>query len=153
MLLSGFDPDDVDSDFLVNREDDVRWLDEGLSAYLKDDRVSAGRSICVLGEKGAGKSILTRAAIRRAEAQFSQDTLILKVDCRARRNPRDVFRSIAQAAARVTVRQRLLRRQRASASAPTFGNRALRLVQGRGACAGAGAAACYGGELLRNTWM
>lgn len=99
MFLRRFDPFSIDPLFLVNREKDFTWLYESLSAYLTDpDPSSRGRlSFCILGEKGVGKTILTRAALRRARGEFSDRAIFLDVDCRRQTSAKQVIDAIAKA--------------------------------------------------------
>jgi hypothetical protein len=98
LFLRHFEPSSIDHRLLVNRQDDVEWLVDGLSSYLNDPEphVDAGVAFCVTGEKGVGKTILTCAALRRLREKFSGDTLFLSVDCRRLRSAREVFDNVAQ---------------------------------------------------------
>jgi hypothetical protein len=100
MFLRRFDPFAIDPLFLVNREADFDWLFGTLSTYLTDPDPSArGRlSFCILGEKGVGKTILTRAALHRARQAYSDRALFLEVDCRLHRSAKQVIDAIAKVA-------------------------------------------------------
>jgi Cdc6-like AAA superfamily ATPase len=95
MILSHrFEPSSVDPQLLVDRKPDVDFLVEPLGAYLRDPQ-HQGVRCCVTGDKGCGKSILTRAALWRLRQEFSDRTLFLDVNCRERRAAKRVFQDIA----------------------------------------------------------
>lgn len=97
LFLKRFDPALVDPLLLVDRQDDADWLVDGLSTYLGDPEPHGAVSFCITGEKGVGKTILTRAALRRLRARFSDHTVFVDVDCRRLRSGREVFDAVAQA--------------------------------------------------------
>jgi Cdc6-like AAA superfamily ATPase len=99
MFLRRYDASAIDPLFLVNRQAELDWLYGTLSTYLTDpDPTARGRlAFCILGEKGVGKTILTRAALYRARQDYSDRALFLEVDCRRHRSARHVIDAIAMA--------------------------------------------------------
>jgi hypothetical protein len=73
MFLQRFKPSAIDPLYLVNRQVDLDWLVGAISTYLSDPdpRARGPLSFCVLGEKGVGKTILTKAALWKLRGQFS----------------------------------------------------------------------------------
>ena len=98
MFFDRLNPTDLDPRQMVDRERDVRWLNEVLSRYLQVAEPSEGRAICVTGEKGVGKSILTRRVIEDLRADYSANTLFLIVDCRSCHERRGVLAAITNQA-------------------------------------------------------
>lgn len=98
MLLTHFDPHDVDPNLLVNREQELGWLAENVEAYLTMEGPRSGRTFCIIGDKGIGKSILTRRALDRVRAKHSASTLIIEIDCRRWHSAREILAAIADAA-------------------------------------------------------
>lgn len=103
MLLDGFDPSDTETTLLVNRGTEQGWLRQRLERYLRlaEDASFTGRSLCIIGDKGSGKTILTSSVIaelRRSE--LAGRALFLSADCRRLRGRREVFGAVAQAAVR-----------------------------------------------------
>lgn len=95
ITLSNLSPASVDPRELVNRDDDARWLRDGLTAWLRSKDPSVGGAFCVLGDKGIGKSILTRRVIDDLCQVHAATTVFLIVDCRPLRNQRDIYREAA----------------------------------------------------------
>jgi hypothetical protein len=95
MFLQKFDPASVDPLLLVDRKTDLAWLDERLTAYLKSPPPHLGANFVVIGDKGSGKTILTRAAVREARVKFSDRVAFVDVNCRDVRNAKAVFGRIA----------------------------------------------------------
>jgi len=93
--LSNLSPTAVNPRELVNRDADADWLRDGLTAWLRSPDPSAGGGFCVLGDKGIGKSILTRRVIEDLREVHAATTMFLLVDCRPLRNQRDVYREAA----------------------------------------------------------
>jgi hypothetical protein len=105
--LSNLSPAAVDPRDLVNREADADWLCGGLTAWMRSADPSVGGAFCVLGDKGIGKSILTRRVIEDLREVHAATTLFLLVDCRPLRNQRDVYREAAtQLVEELVTRQR-----------------------------------------------
>ena len=98
MYLQRFDPSAIDPLFLVNRKDELDWLAGAVSDYLRDPdpKARGPLSFCILGEKGAGKTILTRAALRQARTEFSDRAIFVEADCRRFRSARAVIDAIAK---------------------------------------------------------
>jgi Cdc6-like AAA superfamily ATPase len=92
-----FDPADWNPWLLVNRETERDRLYASLSAWLREsfDDSRRGRTWVVVGEKGGGKSILTRAVLNDLKAELSGSTLVLTVDCRSARSWREVLGAVA----------------------------------------------------------
>jgi Cdc6-like AAA superfamily ATPase len=84
MFLRRFDPSTIDPLFLVNRKDDLDWLVGAIADYLRDPSPTARRSLafCIVGEKGVGKTILTRAALRQVRQDYSDRAIFVEADCR-----------------------------------------------------------------------
>jgi hypothetical protein len=99
MFLRSYDASEIDPLFLVNRQAELDWLYGTLSTYLTNPNPSArGRlAFCILGEKGVGKTILTRAALRLARTKYSDRALFLEVDCRFHGSARQVIDALAGA--------------------------------------------------------
>jgi hypothetical protein len=95
LVLSNLNPARIDPRELVNRERDVEWLRDNLTAYLGAEDPCLGGAICILGEKGIGKSILAHAVIDELRQIHTATTLFISVDCRPLRNQRDVYREAA----------------------------------------------------------
>lgn len=105
--LSNLSPAAVDPRELVDREADAEWLRGGLTAWLRSADPVIGGAFCVLGDKGIGKSILTRRVIEDLREVHAATTLFLLVDCRPLRSQRDVYREAA-----TQLVEQLLTRQR-----------------------------------------
>lgn len=97
MLLTHFDPHDVDPKLLINREQELGWLAENIEVYLTMEGPRSGRTFCIIGDKGIGKSILTRRALDRVRANHSGSTLIIEIDCRRWHSAREILAAIADA--------------------------------------------------------
>lgn len=98
--LQHFNAFDVNPAVFVNREAERERLQSLIEAWLGERGVVEGCAVCVVGDKGAGKSILTRAVLNRVQMnrQFVTNTLVLTVDCRRERTRRAVFTRLAQEA-------------------------------------------------------
>jgi hypothetical protein len=98
MFLRRFDPFAIDHLFLVNRKADFDWLTGAISEYLRDPdpKARGPLSFCVLGDKGAGKTILTRAAMHQARVDFSDRAIFVEADCRRFRTAKGVIDVIAK---------------------------------------------------------
>jgi Cdc6-like AAA superfamily ATPase len=98
MFLQRFKPFAIDPLYLVNRQADLDWLVGAVSTYLRDPDPSARGplSFCILGEKGVGKTILTRAALRQVREQFSDRAIFVDADCRRFRTAKEVIDLIAK---------------------------------------------------------
>lgn len=97
MFLQRFDPASIDPLLLFNRQSDFDWLVDAISDYLSDPDPRARRalSFCIFGEKGVGKTILTRAALWRTRQKFSDRAIFVEADCRQFHSTRDVINVIA----------------------------------------------------------
>ncbi len=84
MFLRRFDPSTIDPLYLVNRKDDLDWLVGAIADYLRDPDPTARRALtfCIVGEKGVGKTIFTRAALRQVRHDFSDRAIFVEADCR-----------------------------------------------------------------------
>jgi hypothetical protein len=96
MFLQKFDPASVDPLLLVNRKKDLDWLGDRLDAYLRSPPPHAGINFVVIGDKGCGKTILTRAAVRRAREKFSDRVAFVDVNCRDLRTAKAAFGHVAR---------------------------------------------------------
>ncbi len=94
LALTNLNPASIDARELVNREDDARWLRDNLGIYLGSEDPRLGGAFCILGEKGIGKSILTRKVLDELELVHAATTVFVTVDCRPLRNQRDVYRKL-----------------------------------------------------------
>jgi len=105
-FLNYLNPASVSPEDMVNRETEERWLRRGLESYLKSPDKGHGRAFCIIGEKGVGKSILTRKVIAELSEIYSATTLFLIVDCRRFRDQRGVYGEVArQAVSQLAFRQ------------------------------------------------
>lgn len=95
MFFDRLDPSDNDPRHLVGRDRDQRWVREILGRYLRLSGEPTGRAICVTGEKGVGKSILTRKVLEDLRQEFSANTLFLTIDCRSCHERRGVLAAVA----------------------------------------------------------
>lgn len=83
-FLDYFDPVEVSPELLVNRAKRLAWLRGKFSHYFSlPDTQDRGESICVSGQKGIGKSILSRRVIYDLRGQHSSNVIFVHVDCRA----------------------------------------------------------------------
>ncbi len=98
MFLRRFEPSAIDPLFLVNRASDLEWLVGAISDYLVDPDTAARRSLtfCILGDKGVGKTILTRAALHQARVKFSDRAIFVEADCRDFRTAKEAIGAIAR---------------------------------------------------------
>lgn len=97
MFLHRFDPGSIDPLFLVNRQSDFAWLVDAISDYLQDPDPSERHSLAlgIFGEKGVGKTILTRAALREARRKFSDRAIFVEADCRQFHSTREIIQILA----------------------------------------------------------
>ena len=98
LFLTYLKPASVDPNDLVDREADEGWLRAGLDSYLSVADPDYGRAFCIHGEKGVGKSILTRKVLGDLRELHAATTLFLTVDCRRFRDQRGVYRELARQA-------------------------------------------------------
>lgn len=98
MFLRRFDPFAIDPQLLVNRRADLDWLAGAVTDYLNDPdpKARGPLSFCILGEKGVGKTILTRAALLEPQKQFSDRTIFVEADCRRFRTAKELIDAIAK---------------------------------------------------------
>lgn len=91
------DPDDVSPHHLVNREELVERVSAQMVGFLTDRDTQRGQSWLLHGDKGVGKSIVSRAILRRVEEELVRQGhpgLFVVVDCRRVRTWRDCLRAI-----------------------------------------------------------
>lgn len=82
-FLDYFDPVDVSPSLLVNRTKRLAWLTGKFNHYFNlRDNADRGESICVSGQKGIGKSILSRRVIYDLRETLSSKVIFVHVDCR-----------------------------------------------------------------------
>ncbi|MEM9453002.1 MAG: hypothetical protein AAGF11_02400 [Myxococcota bacterium] len=96
VYLSKFRPTDVRPELLVDRDDAAEWLEHSISAYLADRDPEQGQGFCVLGSKGVGKSILTRAVLQKLKEVHAATTLFVEVDCRGALRQRKVLKQVVE---------------------------------------------------------
>jgi hypothetical protein len=97
LFLTKLRPSHADPNLLVDREREVRWLEQRIAAYLLDRSPDKGGVITVLGAKGVGKSIVTRHVLDRLRRLYGQTTVFVSVDCRRQLSQRRVLRQLADA--------------------------------------------------------
>ncbi len=98
MFFQRFDPRETRHDLFVDRESDQRWLRRNIEATLSNRDTIAGRSICVHGPKGSGKTIFARTVLHavKARSEFLTRTVFVEVDCRRLASARAVFNAVTQ---------------------------------------------------------
>lgn len=94
LFFDHFDPADVKPKQMIGRAREVHWLRETLARYLQTADPGAGRAVCLTGEKGIGKSILTRTVLDELKTQYAANTLFLVVDCRSVHSRRGVISAV-----------------------------------------------------------
>jgi Cdc6-like AAA superfamily ATPase len=97
MFFVRFDPHAVHPSLIVHRGRELDWFVGSLDQYLGLDGPPEGRVLCLTGQKGVGKSILTREAIRRLRESHSSNTLFVEINCQRCDGWRDVLRDVASA--------------------------------------------------------
>jgi hypothetical protein len=85
----------ADPDLLVDRAQEIRWLEQRIATYLLDRSPDRGGVIAVLGAKGVGKSIVTRRVLAALRRQHGHITVFVTVDCRRQLSQRRVLRQLA----------------------------------------------------------
>ncbi len=97
LFLTKLRPSHADPMLMVDRQREVRWLTQRLTAYLVDRSPNKGGVITILGAKGVGKSIVTRHVLDRLRRNYGTSTAFVSVDCRRQLTQRKVLRQIADA--------------------------------------------------------
>lgn len=97
MFFDHLDAADVEPKQMIGRTRDGQWLRELLARYLEAGEHDAGRSACLVGEKGIGKSILARSVLDALRTRFAASTIFVVVDCRSCHSWRGVISGIANA--------------------------------------------------------
>jgi len=97
LFLTKLRPSHADPDLLVDRTQEIRWLEQRIATYLLDRSPDRGGVIAVLGAKGVGKSIVTRRALATLRRQHGHTTVFVTVDCRRQLSQRRVLRQLADA--------------------------------------------------------
>jgi hypothetical protein len=97
LFLTKLRPSHADPDLLVDRTQEICWLEQRIATYLLDRSPDRGGVIAVLGAKGAGKSIVTRRALGTLRRQYGHITVFVTVDCRRQLSQRRVLRQLADA--------------------------------------------------------
>jgi Cdc6-like AAA superfamily ATPase len=95
LFLTNLNPASVDPEEIVDRDGDAQWLHDGMTAWLGSRDPRPGGAFCILGDKGIGKSILTRRVIAQLREVHAATTLFVTVDCRPARSQRDIFQRAA----------------------------------------------------------
>jgi Cdc6-like AAA superfamily ATPase len=98
MYIPFFKPDAIEPGLLYNRQTELAWLVDSISTYLKDGNRDARRSLsfCVSGEKGVGKTILTKAALQKVRNEYSDRAIFVEADCRNLHTAKDIIDTLAQ---------------------------------------------------------
>ncbi len=98
MYIPFFEPSAVDPSLLHNRQNELAWLVDPISTYLRDSARVTRRSLsfCVTGEKGVGKTILTKAALQEVRNRFSEHAIFVEADCRLLHTAKDVIDALAR---------------------------------------------------------
>lgn len=99
MRLRRFRPSDVNPALHVDRDVELEWLLGALDDDLGDD-TSSGRTLCITGAKGVGKSIFTLKALQEMRTKHSGHALFIHTDCRRRNRLRSILADIADGAVR-----------------------------------------------------
>lgn len=87
-----FNPTDVHSTLLVNRDEECTSLYDDLVRYLeRSEPDDQSRTWTIIGDKGIGKTAVTRAVLSKVREEISGKTIIATVDCRERRGWREVL--------------------------------------------------------------
>ncbi|EDM76091.1 hypothetical protein PPSIR1_41454 [Plesiocystis pacifica SIR-1] len=94
--MTNLNPASLRPDEHVNRDREAQWLKSGLTAFLRAQSPLSGDAFCVLGDKGMGKSLLTRKVFDDLRRTHAATVLLLEVDCRPLRNQRHVYREIGR---------------------------------------------------------
>lgn len=97
LFLTKLRPSHADPGLLVDRAQEIRWLEQRIATYLLDRTPDRGGTIAVLGAKGVGKSIVTRKALATLRRQHGDSTVFVTVDCRRQLSQRRVLRQLADA--------------------------------------------------------
>lgn len=84
-------PTDAHPSLLVDRDDMRTDLRDDLLGFLAREDPSVSGLWAVIGDKGSGKTILTRAVLDDVRRERSGTTVIATVDCRKRRTWREVL--------------------------------------------------------------
>lgn len=131
LFLTNLNPASVDPEEIVDRDGDAQWLHDGMTAWLGSRDPRPGGAFCILGDKGIGKSILTRRVIDQLREIHLATTLFVTVDCRPARSQRDIFQRAAsqlleELEGRQDVTQALMAAVRAFAALTRFDEVTLR---------------------------
>lgn len=89
-----WNPSDVHPSRLVDRDEVRADLRDDLLGFLAGEDSSASGLWAVIGDKGIGKTILTRAVLDDVRRERSGTAVIATVDCRKRRNWREVLSAL-----------------------------------------------------------
>lgn len=96
MYLERLDPAEINPLHLINRSDELAWLATKVGIFLRRPHKQRGASFAIMGAKGVGKSIFTRAALSRLRGEREgRDALFLQVDCRRLRSVSEVYRRLS----------------------------------------------------------
>jgi Cdc6-like AAA superfamily ATPase len=89
-----FSPVDVHPSLLSNRQDEREELLAAVVAFVERGDTDASGIWAVIGDKGIGKTILTRAVLDDVRNRCSGTTVVATVDCRNRRDWRHVLAAL-----------------------------------------------------------
>lgn len=106
LFLTKLRPSHSDPELLVDRTQEIRWLEQRIATYLLDRSPDRGGVIAVLGAKGVGKSIVTRRALTTLRRQHGHVVVFVTVDCRRQLSQRRVLRQLGDALHEELVRMR-----------------------------------------------
>jgi Cdc6-like AAA superfamily ATPase len=90
-----FKPTNVEPNLLVDRAPEQGELRAMISPYLGLDDAKSRGCWAVIGEKGIGKSIFTRAVLQDLRSKHSGSTLFLEADCRSKHSWKKVIEALA----------------------------------------------------------
>lgn len=97
MRQINWSPADAHPSLLVDRDGVRAELRDDVLGYLQREDPDAKSTWAVIGNKGIGKTILTRAVLEEVRAQRSGSTVIAAVDCRERQSWREVLSQLCWA--------------------------------------------------------
>ncbi len=96
MFFNYLAPADVNPWLMVNREEQRARFARDIRQYLTLENPTEGRTWVVIGTKGVGKSIFTRAVLKDLQEKISSTTLFVTVDCRRQQTWKRVLAAIAR---------------------------------------------------------
>lgn len=94
MYLANLNPTDINPLQMVDRETLRDEMVARLSGFLALPSPREGYNLTLLGDKGMGKSILTRAVLNEVRVRHATNTVVLIVDCRTQRSWQATLRAL-----------------------------------------------------------